>query len=272
MPDPFADLDRPPLSATGLRRSLLREGSSWTSVEVREATGSTNADLVAAAVAGTASPGAVLVVEEQTAGRGRLARPWVSPARAGLTFSVLLAPEAPVSRWGWLPLLAGLAVVDGVRTATDLEVRLKWPNDVLAADGRKLAGILAERVDVSGVPMAVVGVGVNVTTRPDELPVPTATSLALAGAERTDRQTVLTAVLRALDARVSAWAAGPRLPPAADYRAACSTLGAAVRVELPSKDPLEGAAVDVDDDGRLVVECADGSRTAVAAGDVTHLR
>jgi BirA family biotin operon repressor/biotin-[acetyl-CoA-carboxylase] ligase len=140
---------------------------------------------------------------------------------------------------------------------------------VLAPDGRKLAGILAERVDVAGVPMAVVGVGLNVTTSAEELPVPTATSLALAGAERTDRQTLLTSVLRALDVRLAAWQDG--IVPSAHYRAACSTLGGAVRVELPSRPTLAGTAVDVDDDGRLVV-ADDGGRTAIASGDVTHVR
>jgi len=270
VPDRFGDLDRPPLSVASLRRSLVRDGSAWTSVSVLERTGSTNADLVVAANAGTADAGAVLAVEQQTEGRGRLARSWVSPPRAGLTFSVLLAPSPGVAGWGWLPLLTGLAVVDGIRVATDVAATLKWPNDVLAPDGRKLAGILAERVDVGGVPMAVVGVGINVTTRADELPVPTATSLALAGAEHCDRQTLRVCVLRALDVRFAAWSAGA--VPDADYRAASSTLGSDVRVELPSRDPLVGRAVDIDADGRLVVEAPDGSRTPVAAGDVTHLR
>jgi BirA family transcriptional regulator, biotin operon repressor / biotin---[acetyl-CoA-carboxylase] ligase len=270
VPDRFGDLDRPPLSATALQRSLVRQGSVWTSVEVREQTGSTNADLVLAATSGTGRAGAVLVVEQQTEGRGRLARSWVSPARAGLTFSVLLAPTPPVVGWGWLPLLTGLAVVDGIRVATDVETTLKWPNDVLAADGRKLAGILAERVDVGGLPMAVVGVGLNVSTRADELPVPAATSLALAGADHADRQTLLVCVLRSLDVRLAAWSAGAL--PVADYRAVSSTLGSDVRVELPSMDPLLGSAVDIAADGRLVVAAADGSRTSVAAGDVTHLR
>ena len=96
-----------------------------------------------------------------------------------------------MASWGWLPLLTGLAVVDGIRAATDLETTLKWPNDVLALDGGKLGGILAERVDgPDRQPLVVVGIGLNVSSRPDELPVPTATSLVLAGAARSDRQTL----------------------------------------------------------------------------------
>jgi BirA family biotin operon repressor/biotin-[acetyl-CoA-carboxylase] ligase len=288
VPDHFGDLDRPPLSEASLRRSLVRVGSWWTAVTVLGETGSTNADLVAAAQAGTASPGAVLTAEQQTRGRGRLGRTWASPPRAGLAVSVLVAPAPPPSGWGWLPLLAGLAVVDGLRAAAGIEATLKWPNDVLAPDGRKLAGILAERVDGRGVPsapgplgapgpqgapgahLAVVGIGLNATTRAEELPVPTATSLALAGAENTDRQTLLVSVLRALDGRLGEWDDGQ--VPAAAYRAVSSTLGSGVRVDLPSRAPLEGTAVDLDGEGRLVVQTPDGARTVVAAGDVTHLR
>ena len=265
-----------PCSPAGLRRSLLRPSTgptdiAWTSVEVVTSTGSTNADLAAASVSGTARAGAVLLAEQQTDGRGRLARSWESPARSGLTLSVLLAPTRQVASWGWLPLVTGLAVVDGIRAATDLETTLKWPNDVLAADGLKLGGILAERVDASdGHAQVVVGIGLNVSSRPDELPVPTATSLVLAGAERNDRQTLAVCVLRALARRLTTWQDG--VDPAADYRSACSTLGRQVRVERPARGPLLGTAVDLDGDGRLVVEGTDRSRTAVAAGDVVHLR
>lgn len=266
---PFADLDRPPLAVAALRRALLRDGSSWASVDVVDSTGSTQADLAASARAGRSVAGSVLVAEAQTAGHGRLARSWVSPPRAGLTFSVLLAPSVPVASWGWLPLLTGLAVVDGIRASTGLETSLKWPNDVLDAAGHKLAGIIAERVDLERVPHAVVGIGINVSTRRAELPGDSASSLWLSGAEQSDRLPLLTAVLRALDVRLAAWEDGASV--AEEYRAACTTLDRTVRVELPAHEPLVGVAVDVDPEGRLVVEGADG-RTAVAAGDVVHLR
>ncbi|HYN75911.1 MAG TPA: biotin--[acetyl-CoA-carboxylase] ligase [Candidatus Limnocylindria bacterium] len=268
-PSPFGDLARPPLAIAALRRALLRDGSSWVSVDVVDSTGSTQVDLAARARSGSAVSGAVLVAEEQTTGHGRLDRSWVSPPRAGLTFSVLLSPTVPVASWGWLPLLTGLAVVEGIAVATGLETSLKWPNDVLDAAGHKLAGILAERVDLAQVPHAVVGIGINVSTRRAELPGETASSLQLSGAEHSDRLPLLTAALRALDVRLAAWEDGVDL--AHDYRAACATIGRTVRVELPSHEPLVGVAVDVDPEGRLVVEGADG-RTAVAAGDVVHLR
>ena len=247
----YGDLDRPPLRPEALARALAPDG--WR-VEVLESTGSTNAVVAARARAGEAH-GLAVVAEEQTEGRGRLDRTWVSPPRAGLTFSVLVRPDLPPDRVGWVPLLAGLAVAMAVREQADLAAVLKWPNDVLV-DGRKVAGLLAEAVDGA----VVVGIGLNVTTREDELPYAGAGSLQLAGATTTDRDTLLKAVLRNL-----AGVLGDRAYPA--YRAMCTTVGREVRVELPGGRSVTGAAEEVDDHGRLVV---DG--TPYAAGDVVHLR
>ena len=249
----YDDLDRPPLRAEPLARALAPDG--WR-VEVLDATPSTNAVVADRARAGEPA-GLVVVAEQQTAGRGRLDRVWVSPPRAGLTFSVLLRPTLPVGDWGWVPLLAGLAVARAISTRAELDASVKWPNDVLVAD-RKVCGILAE-APVPGA--AVVGIGLNVTTRRDELPVETATSLQLEGATTTDRDTLLRAVLR----EVTDVLADPTSAREA-YRTACSTIGRQVRVDLPD-GVVEGLAERVDDAGRLVV---DG--TPYAAGDVVHLR
>ncbi len=240
-------------------------------VEVVAESPSTNAHLAARARAGE-PPGLVLVAEHQTAGRGRLDRTWTTPPRAALTFSLLVSPAPlPVGRWPWLPLLTGLALTTGVRRAAGVEATLKWPNDVLVGD-RKVAGILVELVDVPGRgPAAVVGVGLNVSTTRDELPVETATSLALEGAASLDRSALLADVLAAFSALFDPWRAsgGEGLLPA--YREACSTLGRDVRVELPTGEPLHGRAVDVDREGRLLVD--DGTRVHVlGAGDVVHVR
>jgi BirA family transcriptional regulator, biotin operon repressor / biotin---[acetyl-CoA-carboxylase] ligase len=250
----YGDLSRPPLRARALQRALAPDG--WR-VEVLPAAGSTNAVVAERARRGEPA-GLVVVAEAQTAGRGRLDRAWVSPPRAGLTLSVLVRPDLPPARWPWLPLLTGLAVCDAVREQAELDAVLKWPNDVLL-DGRKVCGVLAE-VPQPGA--AVLGIGLNVTTRADELPVPTATSLALAGARTTDRDTLLRAVLRALRV-VLADVEGGR----AAYRERCTSIGARVRVELPDGSAVEGRAEAVDDDGRLVV---DGH--PYGAGDVVHLR
>jgi BirA family transcriptional regulator, biotin operon repressor / biotin---[acetyl-CoA-carboxylase] ligase len=231
-------------------------------------TGSTNADLSALAANGEAA-GLVLVAGEQTAGRGRLGRTWWAPAGTALTFSVLLRPAVPASRLGWLPLVSGIAVVDAVTGMTGLAAGLKWPNDVLSGD-RKLGGILVERV--GGTDAAVVGIGLNVAMAADELPVETATSLAveLAPAAAPALDDLLEAVLARLAERCAAWESGA--DQSADYRAVCRTLARLVRVDVPAGAPVTGTAVDVDADGRLLVETGDGGARAVAAGDVVHVR
>ncbi len=247
----YDDLDRPPLRAHVLDRALAPEG--WR-VEVVAQAPSTNALVAERARAGEAA-GLVVVAEEQTAGRGRLDRIWVSPPRAGLTFSVLLRPDLPVTDYGWLSLLAGLAVADAVRDRAGVAATLKWPNDVLV-DGRKLCGILAEVAEPGAV---VLGMGLNVSTRADELP-EGGTSLAVEGARTTDRDTVLRAVLRQLSQVLA------RPQARDDYRERCATLGRRVRLVLSAGD-VRGTAESVDPAGRLVV---DG--TAYGAGDVVHLR
>ncbi len=237
-------------------------------VEAVAETGSTNADLLAAAESGAAA-GTVLVAESQSGGRGRLGRSWQSPPGAGLTFSVLLRPAPPAPTWGWLPLLTGLALARTVGS----HARLKWPNDLLLGPREgKVAGILVQ----SGAGAVVAGVGLNVSTSQDELPVGTATSLLLEGHRELDRAELLVAFLSRFDGLYTAWqahggdAAASGL--AAGYRAACATLGNEVSVEL-STHTLSGRAVDVDGDGRLLVQPnGGGALVAVAAGDVTHLR
>ncbi|GAA3074177.1 biotin--[acetyl-CoA-carboxylase] ligase [Streptomyces roseofulvus] len=271
---PWSDLDRPPLNVRALRQALILPDGLWTSLDVVPGTGSTNSDL--AARADGLPEGAVLVAEEQTAGRGRLDRTWSAPARSGLFLSVLLKPEVPAHRLGWLPLLTGVAAATGLVKAAGVDVSLKWPNDLLVdVDGeeRKAGGILAERAGEDGV---VVGLGLNVSLRADELPVPTAGSLLLADAVSTDRDTLLRAVLRSLADWYGAWTRADGDPGAsgiqAAYEAQCSTLGRRIRADLPGERMLEGEATGVDGDGRLVVATEGGGTEAVGAGDIVHLR
>src|SRR3954471_13181787 len=131
MPDsPYADLERPPLSTRSLERALVVPDGLWRRIDVRTETGSTNADVADAARSGVPE-GLVVVAEQQLAGRGRRDRQWVSPPRAGLTLSVLLRPGAgvPQRNWGWLPLLAGVALRDAVVRRAEVAADLKWPND-----------------------------------------------------------------------------------------------------------------------------------------------
>src|SRR5262252_4777561 len=227
--------DRVPLSAAALSAALTGPGRLWRDVTGRAETGSTNSDLLAAARAG-APEGTVLAAEVQTAGRGRLDRRWTCPPRAALSFSVLLRPDGvPAVARGWIPLLAGVAVAAGLRAQAGLDARLKWPNDVLVG-GAKIAGILAEQAGDA----VVLGIGINVTTRRDELPVPNATSVVLAGAAP-DREQLLVAVLGELETWYRRWAAAvagtvPGGDPAglrAEYLRLSATVGQQVRVSMP---------------------------------------
>jgi BirA family biotin operon repressor/biotin-[acetyl-CoA-carboxylase] ligase len=265
--------ERAPLDGAALAGELVQPGGFWRAVEVIRVTGSTNADLLERA-AGGAPEGSVLVAEAQTAGRGRMGRAWLSPPGAALMFSVLLRPAmVPPARRSWIPLLAGVAIASAVAAVAGLDARLKWPNDVLIGD-RKLAGILAEQAADA----IVVGVGVNVSTRRDELPVATATSLTLEGAARTGRQELLGAALGELERWYLAWAHGanPGDPDAsglrAKYRGRSATLGRPVRVEFPGGDTADGTALDIDTEGRLLLRTAADGPLAVSAGDVVHLR
>jgi BirA family transcriptional regulator, biotin operon repressor / biotin---[acetyl-CoA-carboxylase] ligase len=243
----------------------------WTELSLVDETASTNADLVRDAAAGRARPWSVLVTEHQRAGRGRLGRTWTAVPGATLTFSALVpTPRAPA----WVPLLAGLAVADTVEELYAVRPALKWPNDVLAPvghpqDGRKLAGILCE-LTAAGI---VVGIGLNVDQSEDELPVPTATSLRLlTGGHpgRPTREHLLLRLLAHLAEVVTDWDERPE-PVRDAYRRSCTTLGREVQVDTGAGGRSRVRALEVDDDGRLVVDRG-GERSALAAGDVTHVR
>jgi BirA family transcriptional regulator, biotin operon repressor / biotin---[acetyl-CoA-carboxylase] ligase len=244
-------------------------GSAW-SVTLLPTAGSTNAVATAHPV-----PGTVVVADHQTAGRGRLDRVWETPPGAALTFSAVVDPRLADDQWPLLPLATALAVADGVRRAADLDPRLKWPNDLLLAgegadgvDEGKFAGILLERVPHptdAGRAVAVIGVGINVGMSREQLPVPTATSLAIAGS-KADRTAVFGAVVHALHVVLTSLAEDPASV-LDRYRRACTTLGRQVEVHLPDGDVFTGHAEGVDGHGRLLV---DGR--ALSAGDVIHVR
>ncbi|HET6627714.1 MAG TPA: biotin--[acetyl-CoA-carboxylase] ligase [Nocardioidaceae bacterium] len=269
----FDDLRRPPLDRVALSAALTREGSLWRGIELLQESASTNSVVAERARLGEQS-GLVVVAEHQTSGRGRLDRSWVTPPRAALTFSFLVTPDrVPAARWPWLPLLVGIAVSEAVRRVAEVDAELKWPNDVLVAE-QKVAGILVERVERVSGPAAVVGIGLNVSSSADELPVPTATSLALHGARTLDRSVILREVLRAFEALYVQWQA--ELGDAGrglleSYVRRCSTLGRQVRVDLPTGEQLHGEAVGIDTDGRLQVRTGSGVRV-LGAGDVVHVR
>ena len=181
----------------------------------------------------------------------------------------------PAARKGWLPLLTGVALAESVAEVTGVLPSLKWPNDLLAGDGRKLAGILAEAVSSPTHPTAVVvGTGLNVSTTAEELP-DTGTSLTRITGGTVDRGTLLLAFLRAVERRYLRWTELLGDPVssglAQDYLAWSSTVGSTVSVSLPDGSTLDGVAQAVDWDGRLVLATASGT-VELAFGDVRHVR
>jgi BirA family transcriptional regulator, biotin operon repressor / biotin---[acetyl-CoA-carboxylase] ligase len=266
---------RKPLDAARLRRAAVAPDGLWREIEVVPSTGSTNADLLARALRGEPE-GVLLAAEEQTAGRGRMGRTWTSPPYAALTFSLLLRPDVPAARRGWLPLLAGVAVAAAVTEVTGVQARLKWPNDVLAGEA-KLAGILAEAAGDA----VVVGIGLNVSTEPAELPAPRpgalpAASLRAAGATALNREELLLAILAGFERWYQAWRQAGGDPDRSglrpEYTRLSATIGRTVRAELPGGQALSGPAAGVDSDGRLLVRVSPGSEVPVAAADVVHMR
>jgi len=231
----------------------------WTIQRVREVD-STNRQLLADARAG-APDGAVLVADHQTAGRGRLDRTWEATSGSSLLVSVLLRSMVDAARTHLMVMASALALRDAVGEVAGFDPELKWPND-LVVGARKLAGLLAER-DADAV---VVGAGVNV--RADafgpELAA-RATACEIEAGRAVDRDRLLDAFLERLAERLDALDAVP-----VDYRAGLGTLGRAVRVETGAGD-ITGTAVDVRDDGALVVRTDDGTDHIVTTGDVVHL-
>lgn len=283
-----APADAPAFDSERLRSLLLAPAGPLARLEVVESVGSTNsalADELRGAPSLWPTPG-LLLAESQTAGRGRAGRSWLTPPGTSLTGTFVVRPTVPAETLGWLPLLAGLGVVTALRATAGVRAFLKWPNDVVVdnlaghVEGwgtwRKLGGILTEVVPVgSDAPAVLVGVGINVTQRPDELPVPSATSLTLAGARHTDRESVLVAVVDALsrvaDRFVAAGGDAVASGLADDVTAVCATLGRTVHVDLPGGERLTGTAVRLDPSGALVVRSSAGER-AVLAGDVLLVR
>ena len=245
---------------------------------VRATSPSTNAELASLARAGDLASFTTLVTEDQTAGRGRLDRTWQTPPGTALAISVLIVPRTPVGnlplhRFGWLPIAAGIAMSETLGSLLPASsVGFKWPNDVLIA-GRKICGVLAELLPEQRA--VVVGAGVNLAMSARQLPVPSATSLAIEGTPA-DPDTVLSGYLEHLQRLVGAYLAADGDAEAsglaASARDLCVTLGREVLVELPDGRVIEGTATALDADGRLVVEGTDGAQHRGDAGDVTHAR
>jgi BirA family biotin operon repressor/biotin-[acetyl-CoA-carboxylase] ligase len=274
-PSPAAPTDTPTPSWFAEARDHLA-GGRFGEVDWVAETASTNADLVARALARPGGPEAVLVADHQTAGRGRLERRWEAPPGANLLVSVLVRPAVDASRWPTLTTAAALAAADAVLAVAGVRPGVRWPNDLIVSDGRapgKLAGVLAEAVVPPGAaPALVVGVGINVAWPPDaEAGAPlAATSLAACTGRVPDRGRVLAAFVSRLDRWLAVWHDDPGALRDA-HRSRSITLGRPVRVRVAGGEVVDGLATDVGIDGSIEVSTPDGARS-FAAADVEHLR
>ncbi len=233
---------------------------------------STNTEAARQAALG-APEGLCVVAREQTAGRGRRERSWVSPKDAGLYLSVVLRPTLEARHWPLITLAAALAVRDALGEACRLEADIKWPNDLLAG-GRKLCGILAETAEGSRGRAVVLGVGVNL--RRDSFPAEisdTATSVEEQTGRAPDAERLLEALTRTLARRYETLHAGGGAEEILHewQRNSSYAHGRRVRVALAG-ETFEGITRGLDPDGALRVETDEGINRTVTAGDVTALR
>jgi len=272
-------------------------GLPW-NIEQVETCPSTNVELIRRAKAGEVQPPFALIALQQTAGQGRNGRTWVTPARGAITMSALVNPHVPTEKLGLFPLFAALAVTRALRAAGFPAVA-KWPNDVLLPAAtpiegfglyRKVGGILCQAVPNVGI---VVGIGLNVSQTADELPVPTATSLALYGPVP-DSGALRMAILTELSGVIDEWEKFGDQALRHEFSEVCITIGQTVSVHQDlhdvddaahearrlslSTDPADGSSAaanqltgvsqGVADDGGLIIQTADGEQITVHAGDV----
>jgi BirA family biotin operon repressor/biotin-[acetyl-CoA-carboxylase] ligase len=266
------------LNSQSMKAALITTANPWQVIDVRACVDSTNLEALR-----DPRIWRVVVADYQSAGRGRLARQWQAPAGTSIAVSAVVpVPPGRTADLGWLPLLSGLAMCSALADVAGVAGRLKWPNDVMVQEGMdspddhgrcwlKISGVLCEMVP-SG-ELVVIGAGTNIAQERSELPVATATSLALCSARDLRREDLIVRYLGELADLHRAWSAGGAELEAlrAAYRRSCLTIGLEVDVYQPDGRAARGTATGVDDMGRLMVAAGGSSRTH-AAGDVVHVR
>ena len=228
-------------------------------VSVVDVTASTQTDLASLARVGKAKAGDVIAANYQSAGRGRLSRTFEAPKNSALLFSFYIEPKRSTEDWGWIALIAGVSVAQAL---DKVKATVKWPNDILVNE-KKISGLIAEIVG-DGV---VIGIGINVGMSLEELPVLTATSLAVEGVSNTNRNEILAKVLSQFESNFSTWDEGDDSATQI-YTSLSSTLGTKVQIHYPNEQIEKGLAVAISPRGELILD----SGSHVQAGDVVHLR
>jgi len=250
------DAPRAPLDQSRITAALSR----YWRVSVVDLTASTQDDLANKITAGDGKSGDVIVANYQSAGRGRLDRSFLAPPSTALLFSLYLNPTRSRDDWGFIPLLAGFSIADTLRKIS-ANVSIKWPNDLLI-DEKKVGGIISTAVG-HGV---IIGIGINISTTVTELPVENATSLALSGVTKLDRNFLLPLLLNAFEKDFTQWDQGESF--LEQYSQLSATQGREVTIAGLSENMIRSRALSFDEQGRLHLE--DGQ--IVTVGDVVHLR
>ena len=237
-----------------------------------ESVSSTNNEVAQFASRG-AEEGTAVLADEQTAGRGRLQRTWTSPKGAGLYFSILLRPKIKEDRWSLITFMAALAVSDALQEACGLKTEIKWPNDLLAGE-RKICGILAEVIDTGTGRAIVLGIGINLTRNayPEEL-VGQAISVAEVAIRPTDRDEVLSALLRALTRRYRSLSDPEGASRIIEEWMSRSSYGEGKLVRVTNgNETLTGITRGLEKDGALRLQIESGEIKTIRAGDVVQVR
>lgn len=247
-------------------RARLHTTTIGSQISVFEQTSSTN-DVVEHLARSRAPEGAVVFAESQTKGRGRHGRVWVSPRGTGLWFSVLMRPKLKPSAAARITVAASVAVARAIRRTTGLDARIKWPNDVTVR-GKKLAGVLTElQAEGNEILAAILGIGIDVNCRPEELPADIATSLLIETGQPQDRVALAAEVLTALDDCYRA-AQTDFDAIVAEWARLSTTLGKQLVVTMGTRR-IEGHAQALDNDGALLLRRDNGQIERILGADVT---
>jgi len=253
-----------------LHRAALRESElhaellPYWRVSVVDVTGSTQTDLAESVHSNSANDGEVLIANFQSAGRGRLDREFVAAPSSAILFSLYKKVKRPRAEWNFLALLTALSIAEALTSIdANQEIKVKWPNDILLNE-KKIAGLLSQATD-NGV---IIGVGLNVSMREDELPVDTATSLILEGFSEVDRNVIIKKILQVFEKHFMLWEIQGSAPFISAYEKICSSLQQKIQIILPNEDSKEAEATGISPLGELLLR--DGS--LVNSADILHLR
>lgn len=242
--------------------------SNYWRVSISPETTSTQNDLAHLARNGRARSGDVCVTEFQSAGRGRLDRTFTAPRSSALLFSIFLEPKRGSNHWGLLSLLASIAVHDAIKNVGEIaDPRIKWPNDVLVNE-KKCAGLLSEVVATDRGLGVIVGIGINVDMRQEELPIPTATSLGLESRIVIDRNNLLSGILNRFEEYYLTWERGGDQEILIEYLPLSATIGRDVEVTMADGQIIQANAQGLTTSGQLVL----ATGQIISVGDVRHLR